>query len=225
MYLWKCWRETRFFTIVFLIIAAAVMPATAALSVGTHFMEEFGRPAFDFSFGSIVMGMGLWLGVIGALHGFDDKTVQFLFAKPRRRASFVWIGWAVGCGELLVVGLVNIFAGWLTLSRYASHAAMSEIFDSHDFASLLVITFLTYSMTYAFTAVLRNGVNGLGASLGSGLAYDVVALAARLRWNFRMPFPAEQIGSLPNGVSNLLWMVVALCSVLAAQLVVERAEV
>ena len=225
MYLWKCWRETRFFTIVFLIIAAAVMPATAALSVGTHFMEEFGRPAFEFSLGSILLGMALWLGVIAALHGFDDKTVHFLFTKPRSRASFVWIGWAVGCVELLVVGLVNLFAGWLTLSRYTSHAVISEIFDSQDFASLMVITFLSYSITYAFTAVLRNGVNGLGASLGSGIAYDVLALAARLRWNLHLPFPAERMESLPPGISNLLWMVVALCFVLAAQLVVERAEV
>jgi hypothetical protein len=89
MYLWKCWRETRFFTIVFLIIAAAAMPATAVLSVGTHFMEEFGRATFTSALSSILVGVALWLWVIGALHGFDDKTVQFLFTKPRSRASLV----------------------------------------------------------------------------------------------------------------------------------------
>ena len=228
MYIWKCWRETRLFCIVFLIIAAAVMPATAVVSMGTHFMEEFGTSAFTSALASILMGMGLWLGVIGALHGFDDKTVQFLFTKPRRRAYFVWIGWAVGCVELLVVGLVNLFAGWLTLSIYSSHPLSSDVFGSlenHDFVFFFVLSLFTYSQTYAFTAVLRNGVNGLGACLGSGIVYDVLVLTLRLRWNIHVPLVGETMGSLPPGISNLLWMVVGLCFVLAGQVVVERAEV
>ena len=223
MYIWKCWRETRFFTFVCLIIATAVMPATAAVSAGTHFMEEFGRAALTTALSSIFMGMALWLGVIGALHGFDEKTVHFLFTKPRSRASFVWIGWAVGFVELLVVGFVNLFAGWLTLSRYTSMS--SGDFGSQDFAFIFVLSLLSYSITYAFTAVLRNGVHGLGASLGCGIAYDVLAAALRLRWNINVPLPAERLESLPPGISNLLWMVVALCFVFAAQLIVERAEV
>ena len=228
MYLWKCWRETRFFTIVFLIIAAAVMPVTAAVSAGTHFMEEFGGITFTSAMGAIMMGMALWLGIIGALHGFDDKTVQFLFTKPRSRTYFVWIGWAVGCVELLVIGLVNLLAGWLTLSIYSSHPLSSAAFGSlatQDHGLIFVLSFFSFSLTYAFTAVLRNGVNGLGASLGTGIAYDLVALTARWRWNIQLPFPMERMGSLSYGISNLLWMVVALCFVLAAQVVVERAEV
>ena len=228
MYLWKCRRETRFFTIVFLIIAAAVMPATAMLSAGTHFLEEFGRPAFESTLASILLGMALWLGAIGALHGFDDKTVQFLFTKPRSRASFVWIGWAVGCVELLMVGLVNLYAGWLTLSLDGSQALISDAFGSHaiqDYADFFVLSLFTYSLTYAFTAVLRNGVNGLGASMGCGIAYDVLALAARWRWNINVPFPCQQIVGLPYGMSTLFWTGVGLGFVLAAQVVVERAEV
>ena len=228
MYIWKCWRETRFFTIVFLIIAAAVMPVTAAVSVGTHFMEEFGGAAFTSALAAILIGMALWLGVIAALHGFDDKTVQFLFTKPHSRASFVWIGWAVGCSELLVVGLVNLFVGWLTLSMYSSHPLSSELFGSlanQEHGAFFVMSFFTYSLTYALTAALRNGVNGLGASMGSGIAYDLLVLTARWRWNIQLPFPMERMGSLPYGISNLLWMVVALCFLLAAQVVVERAEV
>ena len=228
MYLWKCWRETRLFCIVFLSIAAAVMPFAAALTMGTHLLEEFGRPAFDFTLASILMGTSLWLGAIGALHGFDDKTVQFLFTKPRRRAYFVWMGWAVGCVELLVIGLVNLFVGWLTLSRYTSHALISEVFGSlaiQDYVIILARSLLIYTTTYAFTAVLRNGVNGLGASLGSWCVYGLLALSVRWRWNIHVPFPFERMGSLPPGISNLLWMVVGLCFVLAGQVVVERAEV
>ena len=223
MYLWKCWRETRFFCTVFLIIAVAIMPVIAAVSAGTHFMEEFGRAALTTALSSIFVGMALWLGVIGALHGFDDKTVQFLFTRPRSRASFVWIGWAVGLVELLVVGFVNLFAGWLTLSRYTRMS--SEDFGAQDFAFIFVLSLMVYSITYAFTAVLRNGVNGLGASMGCGIAYDVLVAALRLRWNIKIPLPAERMQSLPPGVSNLLWMVIGLCFVVAAQVIVERAEV
>ena len=228
MYLWKCWRETRLFCIVFLGIAAAVMPFAAAMTLRTHLLEEFGRPAFGFTFSSILMGTSLWLGAIGALHGFDDRTVQFLFTKPRSRAYFVWIGWAVGFVELLVIGLVNLFAGWLTLSRYTSHALISDVFGSsaiQDYADIFILSLFAYSLTYAFTAVLRNGVNGLGASLGSMGVYDLLVFAVRLRWNIHVPYPFERMGNLPPGISNLLWTGVGLCFVLAAQLVVERAEV
>ena len=228
MYIWKCWRETRFFTIIFLSIAAAVMPFAAAVTVGTHVLEEFGRPAFAFTFSSILMGTSLWLGAICALHGFDDKTVHFLFTKPRSRAYFVWIGWAVGFVELLVIGLVNLFAGWLTLSRYGSHVLASEAFGLlaiQDYADIFVLSLLSYSSTYAFTAVLRNGLNGLGASLGIWSAYGVLALAAQLWWKLHVPFPAQSIGSLPDGISSMLWLLLAVCFILAAQVVVERAEV
>ena len=227
MYLWKCWRETRLFCIAFLIIAAAIMPVTAAASVGTHFMEEFGGIVFTSAMATILIGMALWLGVISALHGFDDRTVQFLFTKPRSRTSFLWIGWAIGCAELLGVGLVNIVAGWLTLSIYSSHPLSSKVFGSlatEDHGAFIVMSLFSYSLTYACTAVLRNGVNGLAASMGSGIAYDIVALVARWRWNIQVPFPIERMGSLPHVLSNLLWMVIGLCFVLAAQLIVERAE-
>jgi len=35
MYFWKCWRDTRSFFIVFLIIAAIVMPVAAVVCLGT----------------------------------------------------------------------------------------------------------------------------------------------------------------------------------------------
>lgn len=228
MYLWKCWRETRLFCIVMLIFAAAVMPLTAALTTGTHLLEEFGKPAFIFTLESLLAGTALWLGAIGAVHGFDDRTVQFLFTKPRSRAWFVWTGWLVGCIELLLIGLVNLFAGWLTLSRYTSHQLTSEIFglsSIQDYLDFFVVCMLIYSQTYAFTAMLRNGMNGLAASVGVWGAYDLIAFVARWRWNIHIPFIYERVGNLSPAMSSLFWMLVALCFVLAGQLVVERAEV
>jgi hypothetical protein len=228
MYLWKCWRETRLFGIVFLGIAAAVMPLAAALTTGTQLLEEFGGPAFQFTLESLLAGTALWLGAIVALHGFDNRTVQFLFTKPRSRAYFVWAGWAVGAIELLVIGLVNLYAGWLTLSRFTSHALTDEVFGPQalqEHLDFFIVCLLIYSLTYACTAMLRNGLNGLAASIGIWGGYDLLVFLARWRWNIHLPFIYERMGSLPAGISNLLWTLVGLSFVFAGQFVVERSEV
>ena len=49
MYLWKCWRDTRPFFVVFLIIAAAVMPVAAVVCLSTG-LKEFGEGAFQTTF-------------------------------------------------------------------------------------------------------------------------------------------------------------------------------
>jgi hypothetical protein len=54
MYFWKCWRDTRPFFIVFLMIAAAMMPAAAVVCVGTGLLEEFGTSAVLSTFALIL---------------------------------------------------------------------------------------------------------------------------------------------------------------------------
>jgi len=228
MYLWKCWRETRAFCIVFLIIAAAAMPVPAALAEGTQLVEQFGAGAFQAAMALILNGVAVGLGAISALHEFDDDTIHFLFTKPRSRAFFFWGGWVVGCAELLVVGFVNVLSGWLTLSRHSRHPFTAEVFaplKAQQFVEVIVYSMFFYTLTYALTAVFRNGLKGLGASLGVMLGAPGVAIAARLRWNVRLPIPVNQIGGLPWGASGAAWLLIALCVAYGAQMVVERAEV
>jgi len=228
MYFWKCWRDTRSFALAFLVIGAAAIPITAAVGVGTSLVQGFGTTVFLPTFIILLFVVALGLGTIGAIQEFTDKTAHFLFTKPRPRAYFVWAGWAVGCIELLTIALVNLLAGWLTLAHYSQSPVRSVLFSSikkQDIVGILIYTLFIYCLTYSLTAVLRNGLKGLGASMGITIGFQVIAAAIRVRWNIDVPLPPLPIGSLPIMISNVVWILVALLFVLGAQIVVERAEI
>ena len=228
MFFWKCWRDTRSFFVVFLIIAAIVMPVAAIVSVGTHLVEDFGPSAFLDTFALIVMAVALGLAAIGASHEFAENTAHFLFTKPRSRAYFVWVGRAVGFAELLAVTAVNFLAGWATLSHYVKNPLHSTVFGSiktGQIGGILIYGLYIYCLTYSLTTVLRNGLRGVGASLAIIVGLPYFAIVIRWRWHIGLPLPPDTIGSLPVVISNILWILVAMMFVLAAQLVVERTEI
>ena len=227
MYLWKCWRDTGAFFLVFLIGAAIVMPVAAVVCTGTGLVEEFGASAFQSTFGLILLAVGLGLGAIGALHEFGDKTAHFLFTKPRTRAYFVWVSWAVGACELLAIALVNFLAGCATLSRYSKNPFHSPIFasvTSQQFIEGAIMAVYTYSLAYSLTAMLRSGLKGLGAAMGIVFGMPFLAVAVRWRWHINLPIPTMAIGSLSLVASDLTWIAIALVFVFAAQIVIERTE-
>ena len=228
MYFWKCWRDTRSFFVVFLIIAAIVMPVAAIVCLGTHLVEDFGTSAFSATFALILMAVALGLGAIGAIHEFAEKTAHFLFTKPRSRAYFVWVGWAVGFAELLAIATVNFLAGWVTLSRFTKNPSHSAVFGSmtaHAIIDPLLFCFWAYCLTYSLTVLLRNGLKGLGASMGILFGFPLFAVAIRWRWHINLPLPPDPIGTLPVAISSIIWILIAMLFVLAAQLVVERTEI
>ena len=229
MYFWKCWRDTRSFFIVSLIIAAIVMPVAAVVCVGTHLVEDFGTSAFLSTFGLILTAVALGLGSVGAIHELAEKTAHFLFTKPRSRAYFVWVGWAVGFAEFLAVAVVNLLAGWLTLSHYGKNPFHSTLYGSittQNILDPLIFCLWAYCLTYALTVLLRNGLKRLGASMAILFGLPFFAAAVRWRWHIDLPlFPGLPLGSLPMAVSNIIWILIAMLFVLAAQLVVERTEI
>jgi hypothetical protein len=228
MYAWKCWRDTRLFFLVFVIIAAAAMPVAAVVSTGTHLIVQTGTPAFQLTFSSLTVIVALALGAISAIQEFTEKTTHFLFTKPRSRAYFVWISWLIGCAELLGVAATNFLSGWLTLAHYGINPFQSHLFGavSGDKITQVVIqAFFVYALTYALTAVLRNGLKGLGASFLIMTGLNGVVIAADIRWKVLLPMPSERIGSLPMATSGLVWVLFALLFVFAAQVVIERAEI
>jgi hypothetical protein len=228
MYFWKCWRDTRSFFVVFLIIAAIVMPVAAVVSLGTHLVEDFGPSAFLDTFGLILMAVALGLGAIGASHEFAENTAHFLFTKPRSRAYFVWVGWAVGFAELLAVAAVNILVGWATLSHYGKNPLHSTVLGSMktvQLGSILIYGLYIYCLTYSLTTVLRNGLRGIGASLAIIVGLPYIAIAIRWRWHINLPLPTDTIGRLPVAISGSIWILVAMLFVLAAQFLVERTEI
>jgi ABC-type transport system involved in multi-copper enzyme maturation permease subunit len=228
MYFWKCWRDTRSFSVVFLIIAAIVMPVAVVVCMGTHLVEDFGTTAFSTTFGLILMAVALGLGAIGAIHEFAENTAHFLFTKPRSRAYFVWAGWTVGFAELLAIATVNFLAGLASLSHYGKnplHSALYGPTNAQAFLAPLIYCLWAYCLTYSLTVLLRSGLKGLGASIGILFVFPLFGVAIRWRWHIELPSPPQPIGSLPLGISNIIWIFVAMLFVLAAQLAVERTEI
>jgi ABC-type transport system involved in multi-copper enzyme maturation permease subunit len=228
MYIWKCWRDTRSFFLAFLIIAAAAIPVTAMVCKKTGLVQVFGRDAVVSTFGLLMTVIALGLGSIGAIHEFADKAVHFLFTKPRSRAYFVWAGWAVGCAEIMAIAIVNLAAGAATLALLRGDRSWSALAGSlrgFDADNIVIYGLFYYALTYSLTAVLRNGLKGLGASMATMTGYLYGANALHKLWNINVPIPTIRIGNLPMAVSYGFWAVVALSFVFGAQIVVERAEI
>jgi len=231
MYLWKCWRDTRWFFVVFLAIATLPMPMAAFASHGSTAIVDAGSLAFQNTFAMVVIAVAYALATICAIQEFTDKTAHFLFTKPRTRAYFVWVSWMVGFTELLIVGAVNLLAGWRVLAHYGVRAfsnaypeKWAEVSPQH-FAVTAVYACFAYALTFALVAILRNGLKGLGASLGLLAGMVGIAKGLEMRWKIHLPLPPEQIGHLPLALSECVWVVVALLLVCVAQLVVQRAEI
>ena len=231
MYLWKCWRDTRWFFLVFLAIAALPMPMAAFASRFGTAIRDAGPLGFQNTFTMVVTAVAYALATICAIQEFTDKTAHFLFTKPRSRAYFVWVSFVVGFMELLAVGAVNLLVGWRLLAHY-SVSAFSDagpqrwnLVSPQNFIKTAVYACFAYALTFALAVIFRNGLKGLGASLGLLAGIVGVQAALQMRWKIDLPIPPQQIGHLPLALSECAWIVLALLFVLAAQLVVERAEI
>lgn len=228
MYFWKCWRDTRSFFIVFAIIAAIVMPVAAVVCVGTGLLENFGSEAFRSTFALIILFVALALGALCASEEFARDTIHFLFTKPRSRAYFLWTGWVVGCAQLLAIALINWAAGSLTLAHHSEnpvHAATLGSAMTRQLAGAAIEGLYIYCLTYALTVVLRNGLRGLGASMAIVFGVPFFEIAVRWRWKINVPIPTDPIASLSAFNSDIIWLLVALLFVFAAQIVIERTEI
>ena len=228
MYVWKCWRDTRWFFFVFLGIAALPMPMMALASRSGADIVDAGSIGFQNEFVAIVTAVAYALATLCAIQEFTDKTAHFLFTKPRSRSYFVWVSWLVGFAELLGVAGVNLLIGWRVLAHYGVSilaGAARRAVSPREFVEAIVYASFAYAFTFALTVTLRNGLKGLGASLGIMAGMLGVAAALQLRWKIDLPLPPQQIGHLSIAVSECVWIILTLLFVCLAQFVVERAEI
>ena len=233
MYVWKCWRDTRRFFVFFLAIAALPMPMAAFASRFGTAIRDAGPLAFQNTFMMVVTAVAYALATICAIQEFTDKTAHFLFTKPRSRSYFVWMSWLVGFTELLTVAAVNLFIGWRVLAHFGVRAFSDagpqtqdwNLVSPQKFVEAAVFACFAYTLTFALAAILRSGLKGLGASLGLLTGTVGVSAELQMRWRINLPLPPQQIGHLSVALSECAWVMLALLFVLAAQLVVERAEI
>lgn len=226
MYFWKCWRDTRAFFLVFMLAGAAVIPLAVAIA-GKGVLADFGPAAIASALSVLNPIMAYGIGALIATEQFADKTVHFLFTRPRTKTHFVWVAWAVGLAELLAFAGVNLLTGYCVMQIYSRAAVKPSLWGlatNRDLLSGLIYCLVVYCGTYAATALMRSGLKGLGLAIIGFSAAQAIAIVVRVRWHQQLPMPGGQFGSLSMAVSGILWMVVGLTVVFATQVRMNTAE-
>lgn len=228
MYFWKCWRDSRTYFFVFVISGLLAMPIAVSVMARGSISDAGMIGAIFATVAEIGLIAAFGLAAQMANEEFGDKSIHFLFAKPRSRTYFVWVAWCVGCVELLVVMTLNLIVGWIVLTQYGKFPAgrvFGDLIASKNLLATLVSCFFIYSFTYMLTAILRRGFAGLGSALLLSIGARALVIVLRVRWQIRLPLPPDTIGNLPLFVSHALWIVLALALVAAAQWRFARAEI
>lgn len=228
MYFWKCWRDTRSFLLVFVLVGAAAMPVTALISTGTGLMRDFSSVTAVSTFGFLMTGVALALGTIAAIHQFSGRAIHFLFTKPRSRAYFLWCAWMLGCAELLAIAFAYLASAVITVALYKSGSLGANLLASlsqFDVVKITIYGIFLLGLTFSLTAIFGDGLKGLGASLMTMTSIWWLAAGLRARWNLDLAVPAQRIGHLPMTVSYVIWILLTLSFIFAAQLALERADI
>jgi len=258
MYAWKCWRESRA-RFIFLLIMFTVTALLFTLRPGLdlengwwHFdRSEYVHnpwPTAHLVF-SLILGVmwcsgflsAVFLGATASGSEIEPGTIEYLWTRPRTRASVTWTHWSVCVAEMVVVAVVPMYlaAGLLgTLTR-------AWTIPASPFQRMLIAPWLMVivglpllGLTTLMTALRRSASGGLIYTSGVVIAYAILRqivivplhlnpptlFAGPLVWlvsNNQLPY---QPSAFPWGS---LWRAVFLAAALplAAQYVLKRAEV
>jgi hypothetical protein len=245
MYFWKCWRDTRSRFIFFLIVVTAVCvfftiilatrggPNDVQTSAGVLRLWPFAAKAVLGMFGSILTLLAaLTLAVSGMGEEFKGQTLGFLLTRPRRRRYWVWTCWAVGVCELGGVVLFAVVATFVALRFLSGYVYTWRLLAAT--LPLFVGAVAVYSLTYLLTVLARNGEQGISYGMGI-LLVDLFLPLAGYYWHVHLSsvmdfmvagceWAASPTLAFPLG-KLVIYTVVALAFPLAAQLLLERAEV
>ena len=251
MYAWKCWRETRasFFFLLILGLAPAIL-----MTLAPGIREQNGWWSFDRreytqdpalmvkTTTTMILSVLLWSGFLsGAFLGatasgseLDPGTIEYLWTRPRPRASFTWTHWSICLAELIMV---------TTIPTYLAAALLGTLTGNWNQWVLLTAPWLLVlaglpmlGLTTAATAMRRSGKGGLIAASGIVVVYVVLRQIAvgplhlnlppvfmgPIRWLFLYYTPQSML--FPWGSLTTI-VVLAIVFPLAAQYLLQRAEV
>ena len=242
MYPWKCWRDNRSRFILFLIAVSVVrFSITINLARGgtivgrggvVHLWSEMAWVILGTICSILTLLAALTLAVSSLGHEFKEQTMGFLLTRPRHRRYWIWTCWGVGVCELWGIVFLPVLATFAALRFLPGYVYTWRVLAA--ILPMFVGAVAVYGLTYLLTVVFRSGEQGISYGLGL-VAVDLLLPMVMLNWHFHLssvmsfmidgcawatsPTLAFPIGKL------VIYTVVALAFPLAAQLVLECAEV
>jgi ABC-type transport system involved in multi-copper enzyme maturation permease subunit len=239
MYLLKCWRDTRSRFIFFLIVIAAVGVFSTIIDGPTDVQTR----GVVHLWSDVADVLGVYCSILALLAAlslaapsigqeFKEQTLGFLLTRPRRRRYWIWTCWVVGACELGLVIFIAVVATFGTVSFVSGRVYTWRLLVAT--LPIFIGTVAVYSLTYLLTVLTRSSEQGINYGMGILVADLVLPIVGRY-WHIHL----SSVGSFilagcewttshnlafPFG-KLIIYAVVALAFPLAAQLVLERAEV
>jgi ABC-type transport system involved in multi-copper enzyme maturation permease subunit len=239
MYIWKSWRDTRSRFIFFLIVITAVgvfftiilRPIDVQTGSVVHLWSDV-ADVLGYFCSILALLAALSLAAPGIGQEFKEQTLGFLLTRPRRRRYWIWTCWAVGACELGLVVFIAVVATFGTLSFVSGRVYTWRLLVAT--LPMFIGTVAVYSLTYLLTVLTRSSEQGLSYGLGI-LLIDLLLPVAGYYWHVHLPSVMSFMiaGCRWTAIPKLafplgqfaIYAAVALAFLLAAQLVLERAEV
>lgn len=258
MYAWKCWRESRarfiFLLIMFTVVALlfTLMQGFEVRNGWWHFdRSEYLRNPWQTQ--EVVFSMMLsvlwcsgflsavFLGATASGSEIEPGTIEYLWTRPRTRASVTWTHWGVCAAEMVIVAVVPIYLAAALLGTLTRAWTM----PSQSFLRLLIAPWLmvivglpVLGLTTLMTALRRSASGGLIYTSAVVIVYAILRQIVIVPLHLNPPtlfagplvwlVNNNQFGAPPIAFPwGSLWRAVVLAAAfpLAAQYLLKRAEV
>lgn len=231
-------------------VKGRVMVAGTDMSSRSHSPEATGQflvPVFYIE--AVFIALWGWLvASIGIGKNLGEESGSFLLTRPRRRAWFLWNDWGFAMGQIaIIIILSNLMFGWIVRRLVMATQTTSGIQLTPDSSPIsfvflmfligvgaLLFSGLVYSVTYFSTIVLKRA---MGVVLGVGILIGYVILSALLHhyYSIHLPSLIPSLFDIENhrltgladhlGISFIARAIVMLLFPIAAQLILDRAEI
>jgi hypothetical protein len=255
MYLSKQWRESRYITglavLGLLLLLPLAVKGNIIIDVNGHSpdSDQFSGflAGFFYTEAVWVAFWGWLIASIGIGKNLGEESGAFLFTRPRSRKWFLWNDWGFAMAQLVLIillanGMVGFFIGRILVLMHSpgrvglAHGNSVALISLMALNSVCVLLFsgLVYSLTYFSTVMMRRAS---GVIIGAGILVGYLVLRGIIGHYYpsvQLPNPIPRLFDFTRqgvelsnhlGLSLLVRAAIMLAFPVAAQLVLDRAEI
>lgn len=258
MYAWKCWRESRarfIFLLVLFTATALLFTLMQGFEVrnGWWYFDrsEYLRnplPTAHVVFSMILSVLwcsgflsAVFLGATASGSEIEPGTIEYLWTRPRTRASVTWTHWGICVAEMVIVAVVPMYLAAALLGTLTRHWNSSGPVISALLIApwlMIIVGLPVLGLTTLMTALRRSASGGLIYTSAVVIVYAILRQIVIVPLHLNPPtlfagplvwlLSNNQFGAPPIAFPwGSLWRAVFLAAAfpLAAQYLLKRAEV